>query len=778
MTYWLIYLTTLMPIKYLDIFSGLVNWWQQTTHTGDYSNKQIDVVTKALQNAAPYLHYDDFLGRLVNEFKWAIVKFFYGLANWASELATDSLNFSKILGSTGLNKNLINGVMGIAAGLMILTLTWVGIKIGTSSRPPQFKNIIWQLFIAAFLIGNVQSISNWVVDQSTGVYKGFVESKGAKSTSSLPYQIVQSNSNDLLAIIAHNFSDFKIKNENTNTSWGGVSKDKNGQIKDQRTNTVHWGSFMMDKTDFETVSAGDLSTTISSDLAAKLSNKANKSTEKPAWDPDYLRYKLTPSGVGTNSTNGKKDSYSGYSAGKVDESNLAFFKIFQGGYERYSVNFLPTVIALISMTVAFLLVSFVSVRAFLDLAIMQVLSVIVFATDLESGQRTKAAIQDIFNSALLIAFQGFELAFYRIIATWMSSAQAKGISNNAYLYAVGMIALTWALFEGSSKVSKFFGLDTGLKDGWSKSIGATAGAAYLGSRVGRGAKAMTTNLATGTKKTVQNVTDHNQAYKAGRLVETEALGRGASKEAAASAGANASKAYLEKKQEWRSNGNTNADWKRAEDTGLVSDYISEETERMKDTGGLTSRQVRIINPSNQPQKTAKTSENNSGNNTSFHNDKKTVRKEEVPNLKTKDEFASSNENTMPEKQASEVNSNVTKVQKAPNTTKTTPPVPTDKGGRHLENISNIKEKDQKIGVTRHLGNTEVDITDKEGTTAIKTNGNVSNTKTIGEVIDNNSGSKNEYITEQGSSKNVDVTIKHDKNITATNINNSGKKNKY
>ncbi|WP_240397709.1 pLS20_p028 family conjugation system transmembrane protein [Lactobacillus crispatus] len=592
MTNWLFYLTSFINPKYLDIFSSLVDWWQKSTNSGDYDPAKLQKVTEALQNAAPYLHYDDFLGRILNQTKWGIVKIFYGFANWASELATDSLDFSGILKSTGLNTNLINGVMGIAAGLMILTLTWVGIKIGTSSKAPQLKNVVWQLAISAFLIGNIQPITNWVVDQSTGVYKGFVQADNDKGTSSLPYQVVQANSNDLLAIIANNFSGFKINNGDTNTKWEGVSKDKNGEIKDQRQKDVHYGSFAMNKSDFDTATSGDLSTTISADLAEKLSNKANKSKEKPAWDPDNLRYKLAPTGVGTKS-NVKGKAYSGYYATKVSQSNTAFFKIFNGGYERYSVQFFPVVVALLSMTVAFLLVCFVSVRAFVELAIMQVLSIIIFSTDLETGKRTKAAVQDIFSSALLIAFQGFELAFYRIVAVWMSSSDAGKIHDNSYLYAVGMIALTWALWEGSSKVQKFFGLDTGLKQGWSKVAGGIAATEYIAGK-GKNLDEGAGGVARGSGQFAGAAIGEAQAWQAGSSTKAIAKENGARNSEAIHARSSATRAFRAAPNDINPNGASAVDWNRAVNSGAVSETVQDAAARMMRNGGLTDNQYNTL----------------------------------------------------------------------------------------------------------------------------------------------------------------------------------------
>lgn len=827
MTNWLFYLTSFINPKYLDIFSSLVDWWQKSTNSGDYDPAKLQKVTEALQNAAPYLHYDDFLGRILNQTKWGIVKIFYGFANWASELATDSLDFSGILKSTGLNTNLINGVMGIAAGLMILTLTWVGIKIGTSSKAPQLKNVVWQLAISAFLIGNIQPITNWVVDQSTGVYKGFVQADNDKGTSSLPYQVVQANSNDLLAIIANNFSGFKINNGDTNTKWEGVSKDKNGEIKDQRQKDVHYGSFAMNKSDFDTATSGDLSTTISADLAKKLSNKANKSKEKPAWDPDNLRYKLAPTGVGTKS-NVKGKAYSGYYATKVSQSNTAFFKIFNGGYERYSVQFFPVVVALLSMTVAFLLVCFVSVRAFLELAIMQVLSIIIFSTDLETGKRTKAAVQDIFSSALLIAFQGFELAFYRIVAVWMSSSDAGKIHDNPYLYAVGMIALTWALWEGSSKVQKFFGLDTGLKQGWSKVAGGIAATEYIAGKGKNSAKGAV-GVARGSGKLAGAAIGEAQAWQTGSSTKAIAKENGASNSEAKQAGSYARRAFRSAHNDFKQNGgsaeptgigrdtsfvgNPNYDGKK--ETVATSNVDS--AKNVNDQGKNTS--VKPDNIQNQSIKTddskpksnaakesstdgsikstggAKTTGNDAKiPNTTVGeatNGSKTGKKETANDPRTnsasvtgsgsKRGEANSSSSSPTSSNAVDELPSLRDTQKSTSelasqqrsNQQTTPPKPVGEGGRHLSNVSDFKGQDSHSKVTETAGTNHVDIERKAGRTEVSTHdvGNQGMSSVNDAMKSSVPSNTNRTVETQGNTNTV-TEIKHDKTTINQQVENS------
>lgn len=585
--YLLTYIYAFAP-KYLgDIFSGLVNAFQKATGTGDYDSAKLKAATQGLQQVAPYLHFDDLIHRIITQFQWGIIKAIYHIADWANDLATQSLDFGKILkfqdlvGKDG-HGGMVGAAVATAAGLMVICVIWAAIKIMTQYHAPSLKSVVMNVMISSFLIFGIQPITNYVVDMSTGMYKDFTN--GKDGTTSLPYELVQKNSNDLLAIMAHNFGEFTVNNGNVKTDFGGLKKRK-GKVVDQG-DRIRWGSLSMDKNDFDTASAGDLSTVITPTQAKEFAQQ-NKNW---AWNPDNLRYKLTPTGVPSSSSGKTKSKYSGYTASKINDSTLPFFKIFNGGYERFTNNFIPTVIGLLALTGAFLLVAWVSVRAFLDLAIMQVLAIFVFSTDIEKGERTKRAVESIFNSALLIAFEGFELAFYRIVVSWLSDSQ--WLSNNPYLFAVVMIAATWSLFEGSTKVSEFFGLDTGLKNGWQRTIQTAGAGVYLAKQVGNAGKATTT---VGHK-----AKDSMQRARAMSTAEHQARSNGATHSEALAAGFNAGRAFDSVKKDFLQNGGTRSGFNNGMRSGVVQRKVSDMVADMNDKdgqNGLTDDEFAALNRS-------------------------------------------------------------------------------------------------------------------------------------------------------------------------------------
>ncbi|MED3102841.1 hypothetical protein P4325_32625, partial [Bacillus thuringiensis] len=101
----------------------------------------------------------------------------------------------------------------------------------------------------------------------------------------------------------------------------------------------------------------------------------------------------------------------------------------------------------------------------------KIIAPIVFVTDIETGEKTKMVMQDIFKGFLIFAFTGLNLRFYTIIVNYLAE---KNI--NAFLYIVAMVCLTVALIKGSESILKYFGVDVGLKEGKNHLMGMVGGA--------------------------------------------------------------------------------------------------------------------------------------------------------------------------------------------------------------------------------------------------------------------------------------------------------------
>ena len=557
--------TKLLILAQSYIFTGWIDLGKAISDMFGGGDSKDDLINAAnsLDNIRPYLHFQDAVGQVFNWIKWGIIKGVYSMANAAENLATNSLDFSKILQDAGLNKWIQGYVLGAAAAVMIAVLVWIGIKMMLGKEKTPVQNVILQAIIATFLIFNLQPLTNWVVDQSTNIYKAEV-TEG--NSSSIPFEIIKGNTNDIAYLVYNNWPDF------------GTKKDS-GKIKtltDEDYGYNGWGG-KDGKKSFDRLSATNLASAITPDTVDAMEKTAEKLQKDHNWKtlkfkPKYLKYQLIDGGDKPTPV-------------KIGKSSVPFSNSYSGGYQRYTVAFLPVVVSLLALSVAFLFITYVIIKSFLDLAIMQILALLIFSTDLDSGARTKAAIQDMFTAALTIALQGFELAFYRIVVNFMTNADMGPI-----LYCVAMLAATAMLWTGSSKTAKFFGVDTGAQKGWA--MGAIAanqtaglfkkGAGLIGGSV------------KGTAKMAHKAVDLGGAGKTGVAAAKEAHSNGKTWADSLHEGYNASHAKSQLKKDFLNGGGSRHQWNKANRTGLVPTTVSEMADRMKQNNGLTDNEYNML----------------------------------------------------------------------------------------------------------------------------------------------------------------------------------------
>lgn len=553
--------TKLLILAQSYIFTGWIDLGKAISDMfggGGDSKEDLTNAANSLDNIRPYLHFQDAVGQVFNWIKWGIIKAFYNLANGAEDLATHSLDFSKLLSDAGLKDWIQGYILGAAAAVMIAVLVWIGIKMMLGKEKTPVQNIILQAIIATFLMFNLQPLTNWVVDQSSNIYKAEVTDG---NTSSIPFDIIKGNTNDIAYLVYNNWPDFKTK---------GSGKIKTQSDEDYGHNG--WDN-KNGKKSFDLLSATNLASAITPDTVDSMEKTAEKLQKDHHWKslkfkPKYLKYQLIDGGDKP-------------AAVKISKSSVPFSNSYSGGYQRYTVAFLPVVVSLFALSLAFAFITYVVVKSFLDLAIMQVLALLIFSTDLDSGAKTKAAINDMFTAALTIALQGFELAFYRIVVNFLTNADMGPL-----LYCVAMIAATAMLWTGSQKTAKFFGVDTGAQKGWA--MGAivanqTAGLVKKGAGLARG----TGHLARkGFDTTESALTGLDAAHKARENGKTwgQSLRNGA----------NAAHANSQLKKGFMASGGSRHQWNKASRSGLVPTTVSEMADKMASNNGLTDNEYNSL----------------------------------------------------------------------------------------------------------------------------------------------------------------------------------------
>nr|WP_208423020.1 hypothetical protein [Latilactobacillus fragifolii] len=341
-------------------------------------------------------------------------------------------------GFTDLNSAIING--GIVAALMGFFLTWAFFKKSLFPNSSEsVKKIITQVFIAVILIGGTGSIIDTLFDISEKTYTSVT---GETTKNDLAMTLIKNNTTDL----------FKV----ADNGWKSDKASQNSLNKDN----------------FE-----------SSDMSAILSYKKVDELKEDNKEMGYLAYRSN------YDTNGNQI------ATKIaDDQGL--IKVYDPGYARYSAKGIVLIPGLGALAIAKAFILYMTIYTILSIGIAALIAPFVYATDLESGKRTKEVISDLLKMIILIAALGIEYKFYVIALSYIADKLTDPL-----LYVLGLIAATVLLLFGSQKFLKYFGVDTSIKSSGSGLFKAAA-ATTVATRLLKGA-------GTKGKEGIKSIKDRN-----------------------------------------------------------------------------------------------------------------------------------------------------------------------------------------------------------------------------------------------------------------------------
>lgn len=385
----------------------------------------IDFLTKYKD----YLSYGNFFTVILNSLAWFLIKGIYWITSTIEGLIPQTLNLLDFLndsGVQGITKAVLNDLVGV---LMILTLVFLGFKTVIAKEPPNFKSVGVNIFISAFLILGLPSLMNIIKDISVNFYNDTQSGGNNDQTKSLSWNLIQNNITDLLYVSSKGF-----------TILDNPSSKKNSMTPD-------------------TFYTSNLSELITPDVVNKATGDEIKN----------LAYRLDT------------DENGNPIADRIQGGAFSFISpSFNEGYFRYQVKFIPVITGLIALAIAYIFAAFVLLSTIIEIGVKQIVANLVFATDLETGQKTKMVVQDILNAFMLIAFTGLNFRIYTAFLTFLGTKNL-----NIIIYVIALISATFFLIRGSNTVMRYFGVDVGLKDG----IGQMAGALAVGGAAFRSGKA-------------------------------------------------------------------------------------------------------------------------------------------------------------------------------------------------------------------------------------------------------------------------------------------------
>ncbi|MDE4084637.1 hypothetical protein PO902_06185 [Planococcus maritimus] len=164
------------------------------------------------------------------------------------------------------------------------------------------------------------------------------------------------------------------------------------------------------------------------------------------------------------------DSTGEYRADKLDQSGIEWNNEY---YFRYSIDWLTIVITLSVMAFTLFSIALKLAKLSFELTFNYILALIIAPIDVHDGQKTKKILQAIFNTFIVTILIFLSMKVYMIGTAYLEN------TLSSFPYLIALIAFSLAVLDGPNMVERLFGIDAGLKSGWSVLAGAYAGSKMI-----------------------------------------------------------------------------------------------------------------------------------------------------------------------------------------------------------------------------------------------------------------------------------------------------------
>ena len=379
----------------------------------DDTESQTDFLTNPLYQNYLKKYNGNFYSQFGLWIGWSVIKATFAVVDGIQNMIPEVLDLFSFVESTGLNKVYQSVLSTIVVGLMILSLVIIGYKMITVKGTVDLKSLGMNIVMSIALILLMPTLIHSGIEFSKTFYNDTTT-------------ITNSDEGVAWSLIEQGVTDLAYINKTDQYSMIDKTNDRNNLTKEN-----FW------KTDLTQV------------LTDNVLNKMEK--ENPI--AGNLRYELV------------ENSDNEFVATKFSDNFLStFVDGIKSGYYRYQANLWGISFGLIALAVAYVFSAFIIITAILELAFKRVLGVLVFATDLETGQRSKQVLSDILQCYLTVGFQGFGLSMFAMFINYLNAGE--GISTNIFIKTIAYICAVIVLIKGSGTVMRYFGVDIGLKEGY------------------------------------------------------------------------------------------------------------------------------------------------------------------------------------------------------------------------------------------------------------------------------------------------------------------------
>lgn len=385
---------------------SIFNWFDDT-------ESQTEFLTNPLYQNYLKKYNGNFYSQFGMWIGWSVIKSMFAVVDGIQNMIPEVLDLFGFVESTGLNKVYQSVLSTIVVGLMILSLVIIGYKMITGKGTVDLKSVGMNVVMSISLILLMPTLIHSGIEFSKTFYNDTTT-------------ITNSDEGVAWSLIEQGVTDLAYINKTDQYSMINKTNDRNNLTKENFWKT---------------------------DLTQVLTDNVIDKMEKENPTADNLRYELV------------ENSDNEFVATKFSDNFLStFVDGIKSGYYRYQANLWGISFGLIALAVAYVFSAFIIITAILELAFKRVLGVLVFATDLETGQRSKQVLSDILQCYLTVGFQGFGLSMFAMFVNYLNAGE--GISTNIFIKTIAYICAVFVLIKGSGTVMRYFGVDIGLKEGY------------------------------------------------------------------------------------------------------------------------------------------------------------------------------------------------------------------------------------------------------------------------------------------------------------------------
>ncbi len=170
-------------------------------------------------------------------------------------------------------------------------------------------------------------------------------------------------------------------------------------------------------------------------------------------------------------------------------------------YYRYNIDFIPVIISLGAIGVAFVCIMLKVIRLLFELAFNKFFATLLAFADISDGKKLKEMVKHIISIFVVIFITAVLTNMYMLYNSWLTKSLVdNGLGDNGVLKILFIVGGAIAVIDGPNLVERILGIDAGLKSSWGALMagyGGAKGALNGGKAIASGMSKLGNGLALG-----------------------------------------------------------------------------------------------------------------------------------------------------------------------------------------------------------------------------------------------------------------------------------------